>query len=61
MPDEFADLREVRAVGAVVVRGSLVALERFIRDARARADLTVIYVRTGAGRLRIVAEEGERP
>ena len=56
MSDEFSELRQVRATGAVVVRGTLPALDRFLRDTRARADLTVIYVRTGAGRLRIVPE-----
>lgn len=60
MHDQHTDLGQIRATGAVVVRGTLSALDRFIRDVRARGDVQVIFVKTGAGRLKIVAEE-ERP
>lgn len=56
MSDELSDLGEIRLVGAIVVRGTPRALDRFIRETRAHADLETIYVRTGAGKLRIVEE-----
>ena len=61
MSDQVSEIGSVRATAAVVVRGPLGALDKFIRDVRGRSDLQVVYVKTGAGRLRIVPEEEARP
>lgn len=60
MSDSTNEIGAVRATAAVVVRGSLSSLDSFIREVRRRGDLQVIYVKTGAGRLRIVSE-GDSP
>lgn len=60
MSDQFSQVGSVRATAAVVVRGPLGALDKFVRDVRARTDIQVVYVKTGAGRLKIVPEE-DRP
>jgi len=60
MSDQLSELGSVRATAAVVVRGPLGALDKFVRDVRARTDIQVVYVKTGAGRLKIVPEE-DRP
>jgi hypothetical protein len=53
---ETSSFSEIRGVAAVVVRGRIPALERFLEETRSRSDIVVIYVRTGAGKLRIVEE-----
>ncbi|MGD0250109.1 MAG: hypothetical protein ABSB97_04390 [Thermoplasmata archaeon] len=57
MSDKFSEIGSVRATAAVVVRGTLTALDKFVRDVRDRTDIQVVYVKTGAGRLKIVPEE----
>ncbi len=42
--------------GAVVFRGSAEHVERLLEELRGRRDVRVVYVRTGATRLRIVPE-----
>ncbi len=59
MSDELSEIGSIRATAAVVVRGTLGALDKFVRDVRARTDIQVVYVKTGAGRLKIVPEEGQ--
>ncbi len=58
--ETYVELADVRLSGAVVVFGNAAAVARRIRDARARTDLKVVYVRT-SGRHLFVREAGGGP
>lgn len=54
MPQPLAELGRARAVGAVVFDGTLEAVDSVLKELRANPRIRVIYIRTGAGKLRIV-------
>ena len=51
-------LQRAFLTGAVVFRGPLEALDAALRAVESVPGLRVVYVKTDAGRLKIVAEEG---
>ncbi len=58
--ETYAELADVRLSGAVVVFGNAAAVARWIRDARERTDLKMVYVRT-SGRHLFIREAGGAP
>ncbi len=50
------DPHRVRVTGAVVFRGDADTVDTVFNELRSRNGIEVIYVRSGAGRLRIVEE-----
>ncbi len=54
------DPHRVRVTGGVIFRGNADTVDAVFTELRSRYGVEVIYVRSGAGRLRIV-EEDRRP
>lgn len=57
----FTDPQRVRIARAMVFRGDSDTVDPVFNEHRFTCGIEVIYVRTGAGRLRIVSEEKGRP
>lgn len=56
--DSKGSFRDIHASLAVVLNGSVANLEALLEELRNRRDVRLVYIRTSAGRLKIVDDDG---